>query len=136
MIKITGPETGHFFTLDVGGKWMNIEPITKRARPAVNGGTMERFKPGTAPEEARHLAMMAFQAVASGWPSLYMAQGGPVGLDGKPQLRLDVNAMIVAAADIAALMTQAVDERLVDDLGRVIPTGPPQMGEGISEENL
>lgn len=96
---------------------------------------MKMFKAGTPPEEARMLTALCFQAIASGWPIAH-AKSGPLGMDGKPQVQLDVKSMMAEAADLATMLTQAVDERLTDDLGRVIPTGPPPMGGGVSGEGL
>lgn len=69
---------------------------------------MKQFHSTTTAEEARILTALCFQAIASGWPTLYFVhsaiQGG--------QATLDTNRMISDAADMAANLTQAVDHRL------------------------
>ncbi len=73
---------------------------------------MELFHPTTTPQEARALTATCFQAIAAGWSILHFKKSGALDIHGNPEMITNMPAMIASAADIAAMLTQAVDARL------------------------
>lgn len=72
---------------------------------------MERFHPTTSAEEARALTVGCLQVIASGWSIIYMRPAKISGLSGNQSLEPDIDRMIADAADIAAKITQAAEDR-------------------------
>jgi hypothetical protein len=98
---------------------------TKRAIPHLaRSSTMEQFRASTSLQEARHLTALTFQAIAAGWPIQYAKISAVQAANGTaPTATLDTDAMMAAAADLAAKLTQAVDERHPES-GKEVPFDP------------
>lgn len=73
---------------------------------------MEFFNSTTSPQEARALTVGCLQAIAAGWSLIYMRPAKVADLAGNRTLEPDLEAMVSAAADLAARITQAVEERV------------------------
>lgn len=76
-----------------------------------------QFHPSTSQQEARALTASMFKAIAAGWPIVYgkistvAMNGGPAG----PTVTgFDTDRMMRDAADLAAKLTHAVEERILE----------------------
>lgn len=76
---------------------------------------MEFFTPNTAEQEARALTAQCLLVIATGWPVMFFKMSSVAGLNGQQaSAEPDIPAMIRAAADMAAQLTQATAARMSD----------------------
>lgn len=74
---------------------------------------MQQFPHSTTAEEARHLTALCLQAIAQGWPIAYAKTSTIQAANNQPRLDLDLDRMLSDAADMAAGICKASDERMV-----------------------
>jgi hypothetical protein len=75
---------------------------------------MEKFSPSTSEQEARALTVGCLQAI-SAWAMIYMRPSKISSLNGNQSMEPDLDRMVADAADLAARITHATEDRKADN---------------------